>query len=198
MIASTIRREIKIDCICLYSLEEVVSNHHNYSDAVLVLLDSNELRCRIKWGELRLLRHNTLKELYFALFNVPSHNKIEIKALANGIRGVLYKTDAIEKIAAAIVAMMGGELWFSRKILSRYIIESSIAGDNFMGGVTSLTEREIEILSQLATGASNKDIANCLCISHHTVKTHIYNIFKKINVENRLQASIWVGKNMGN
>ncbi|MFH1935680.1 MAG: helix-turn-helix transcriptional regulator [Pseudomonadota bacterium] len=59
-----------------------------------------------------------------------------------------------------------------------------------------LTPREVEILTMMATGATNANIADKLCISPHTVKTHIYNIFKKIDVPNRLQASLWATKNL--
>jgi DNA-binding NarL/FixJ family response regulator len=54
-----------------------------------------------------------------------------------------------------------------------------------------LTSREREILCRLACGAKNKEIAADLCISLHTVKTHIYKIYKKINVSDRLQAALW-------
>ena len=59
-----------------------------------------------------------------------------------------------------------------------------------------LTHREIEILTMIAHGAPNSLIADQLCISPHTVKTHIYNIFKKIEVPNRLQAAFWAIKNI--
>ena len=59
-----------------------------------------------------------------------------------------------------------------------------------------LTRREIEILSMIAAGATNEQIANELFISRNTVRTHIYNIFKKINVPNRLQAALWAVKNL--
>jgi ATP/maltotriose-dependent transcriptional regulator MalT len=57
-----------------------------------------------------------------------------------------------------------------------------------------LTSREKEILVGIASGASNEDIAKDLSISPHTVRTHIYNIYKKINTSNRLQAMLWVAK----
>lgn len=54
-----------------------------------------------------------------------------------------------------------------------------------------LTEREYEILTELSKGASNVEIANAFFISENTVRTHIYNIFKKISVNNRTQAACW-------
>jgi DNA-binding CsgD family transcriptional regulator len=62
--------------------------------------------------------------------------------------------------------------------------------------ISILTQREREILSIVVGGATNEEIANKLYISPHTVKTHIYNIFKKINVPNRLQAALWVSRNL--
>ena len=59
-----------------------------------------------------------------------------------------------------------------------------------------LTPREVEILSMVALGFKNEDIADRLFISPNTVKTHIYNIFKKIDVPNRLQAALWAAKNL--
>jgi len=57
--------------------------------------------------------------------------------------------------------------------------------------IKDLTEREYEILSELCKGGSNLQIANNFFISEHTVRTHIYNIFKKISVTNRTQAANW-------
>ena len=59
-----------------------------------------------------------------------------------------------------------------------------------------LTPREIEILSVLASGVKNEEIASKLYISPHTVKTHLYAIYRKINVSNRLQAVLWASENL--
>ena len=63
-------------------------------------------------------------------------------------------------------------------------------------GNTILTPREVEILSMIATGLSNQQVADQLRVSHHTVKRHLHNIFKKINVPNRLQAALWSARNL--
>ena len=55
-----------------------------------------------------------------------------------------------------------------------------------------LSPREFHILFMMAGGLNNKDIAARLNISSHTVRTHLYNIFRKINARNRVQASLWV------
>ncbi len=57
-----------------------------------------------------------------------------------------------------------------------------------------LTPREREILELIARGASNRQIADGLYISTHTVKTHLHNIFQKIDVTGRLQAALWAAK----
>jgi DNA-binding NarL/FixJ family response regulator len=54
-----------------------------------------------------------------------------------------------------------------------------------------LTHREVEVLQQLAAGSTNKEIAQELCISEHTVKSHVIHVFNKIGVNDRTQASVW-------
>jgi len=48
----------------------------------------------------------------------------------------------------------------------------------------------------VAVGATNDEISDKLCISPHTVKAHLYRIFRKINVPNRVQASLWAAQNL--
>jgi LuxR family transcriptional regulator, positive regulator of biofilm formation len=64
--------------------------------------------------------------------------------------------------------------------------------------VSVLTPREFNILSGLIMGHTNQMIADTYCLSPHTVKTHIYHIFKKIKVSNRLQAAHWASQHIRN
>ena len=61
--------------------------------------------------------------------------------------------------------------------------------------IKSLTKREIEVLKAIAEGLLNKEIATNLGISERTVKNHISNIFKKIDVADRTQAAVFAIKN---
>ena len=59
-----------------------------------------------------------------------------------------------------------------------------------------LSPRQVEILAHVAVGFKSQEIADKLCISPHTVNTHLYNLCKKINAPNRLQAILWATKNL--
>ena len=62
-------------------------------------------------------------------------------------------------------------------------------------GSSGLSRREAEILAHVAVGFNNQEIADKLSISPNTVNTHLHNVYKKINVPNRLQAIFWAAKN---
>jgi LuxR family transcriptional regulator of csgAB operon len=92
--------------------------------------------------------------------------------------------------------MFEGELWVPRRVMADYIIRNSHRRSSPERQPLPLTSREQEILKLIARGVTNDEIADLLFISRHTVKTHLYNIFKKINVPNRLQAALWAAKNL--
>lgn len=61
--------------------------------------------------------------------------------------------------------------------------------------MSTLTEREMSIALLVAEGLSNKEIADLLYISHHTVKTNLENIYYKLNITNRVMLAVYVVKN---
>jgi len=134
------------------------------------------------------------RQCLIALFNVGTDQGFEKDALKRSIRGIFYKTDPLERLSNGVLAILRGELWFSRKIISEVFLERN-AGAGFFGRThPSLTRRESEMLMEIASGATNREIAEELGISIHTVKTHLYNTYRKINASNRLQAVLRVGQ----
>lgn len=132
-----------------------------------------------------------------AFLNVQPDIGIEEGAIDLGIKGFFYETDPPDRMPKGLMAILNGELWVSRKKLSDYIMSKNKYRSNFSGKALGLfSRREIETLRLLTIGASNQEIADILCISRRTVKSHVYNIYKKMNVPNRLQAILWARKKL--
>jgi DNA-binding NarL/FixJ family response regulator len=132
---------------------------------------------------------------FFALFNVGSDKAFERKVLTKGIRGLFYHDDPPEIFPKGISAILKGGLWYGGKAI---IPEAGLKFDEPEASpiCAILTPREKEILKELGSGKTNQEIANNLFISVCTVKSHLYTVYKKIGIPNRLQASLWVRKNL--
>jgi DNA-binding NarL/FixJ family response regulator len=143
-----------------------------------------------------------LKEAYqhprcrLILYNVDPAGGIEIDALKKGIRGILYTDHPLEFFPKAALAVLTGQLWYCRLFLSQFILKQenhAVVPDE---AFYVLTRREKQIIQKVSQGFSNKDIARAFNISTNTVKTHIYKIFRKLKVVNRMQATLWVEKQL--
>ncbi len=198
LIASFLEQETGARCSEGENFSHVPNiNDKNTGQSRLILLD-----CMGKDldGCLPELESNDEKKMLsghlLALFNVDPGMGIEKRALRQGARGFFYEQDSLELLPKGVRAIFNGELWASREIMTKCVLEDSAREIKHQKGVTVLTQRETEILTMVAVGAKNEKIADKLFISPHTVKTHLYNIFKKINVPNRLQAALWAAKNL--
>ena len=133
-----------------------------------------------------------------ALFNVSEGLGIEEKAIPYGAEGFFYEGDMVEDLAKGVRAIFSGELWISRKVLADYMKKTNNRHQvpKTRKQIPELTRRETEILNMVASGAKNSEIASKLYISHHTVRTHLFNIYKKIGVPNRFQAILWAAEHL--
>ncbi|MBW2622731.1 MAG: response regulator transcription factor [Deltaproteobacteria bacterium] len=136
-------------------------------------------------------------EDYVVFINVRSGLGIEEEAIDLGVRGFFYESDPLDKLPKCLQATLDGELWVSRKILANAVLSKrSLITRSSRKASEFLSPREIEILRFIMIGATNREIAEKLYISPHTVKSHAYNIYSKINVPNRLQAILWAMANL--
>lgn len=124
------------------------------------------------------------------------HNEIEylIKAIDIGVDGYILKDSESAELKKAIDIVMKGESYIQPKLVPM-LNNRLVARDIDKDKIDSLTGREKEVLVQVANGMFNKEIATALNISERTVKNHISNIFKKIDVSDRTQAAVFAIKN---
>ena len=164
----------------------------------LVLLDCFGVNTADLWVKLGLGGGPNPAFTPMALFNVamiPDQDvAFERQAIERRIRGVFYQTEPPRQLLRGMTKILQGEIWFSRKTTSRILMDAHYRRSEAEIAEASLTPREKEILIAIASGAGNNDIAESFFISPHTVKTHLYNIYRKIDVNNRLEATFWVAK----
>ena len=135
-----------------------------------------------------------------------------IDALFRGASGVIGRKSTADLVCRSIRAVVSGEFWVSRQVTSKLIevlrTEShtdgansplarmlnrtgrppaTASGDNKFG----LTKRELQVISALVEGQSNKDIAATFGVSEYTVKHHLTNVFDKLGVYNRLELVLF-------
>jgi DNA-binding NarL/FixJ family response regulator len=117
-------------------------------------------------------------------------------ALRAGARGYLTKDAGAEEIARAVDAVRGGASQLDPAV-QRRLVEAVAAGERPRGAglPDGLTRREAEVLTLIAQGRSNAEIAGDLFISEATVKTHINNLFAKANLRDRAQAVTYAYRN---
>lgn len=101
-----------------------------------------------------------------------------------GVRGYLLSSDSSERIINGIREVVDGQVSISAH-LTKFLMKPDQSPNEFS---TMLTSREIEVLVMMAEGYSNTQIAELLCISVGTVKNHIKNIYKKMDVHTRVEA----------
>lgn len=136
------------------------------------------------------------QSVQIAFFNLDDAEEIETLAAHPSMNGVFPRDCPQDQLTKGIAAILNGDVWLPRKVLERYMAKNRTWRRPSAAGASALTEREIEVLKVMAAGAKNTDIAETLNLSPHTIKTHIYNIFKKINASNRLQAVNWAREHL--
>ncbi len=137
-------------------------------------------------GRLKL-DHPELPVLIFSTYDNPTY---VARAVALGASAYVLKTDNRQRLIECIEMAVRGESVWSREELRR--VTGALATPRVVSDVeVPLTQRESEVLRQLANGLTNKEIANALSISYETVKEHVQHILRKIGVSDRTQAAVW-------
>lgn len=124
------------------------------------------------------------------------HSEVEylVKAVDIGANGYILKDSGSTELKQAINAVIDEGSYIQPNLIPA-LNSRLINRDLDKEKLASLTKREVEILTQVACGMFNKEIAVNLNISERTVKNHISNIFKKIDASDRTQAAVFAIRN---
>ena len=129
------------------------------------------------------------EDVKFIVLTTYDTDEYIFDAIDAGAKGYLLKDASREDLFQSVRAVHRGESLIepgvAAKVLDRLAQMSRQARD---GGPQVLSERELEVLRLMAAGAANKNIASDLAISESTVKTHVTNIFQKLEVNHRTEA----------
>ena len=184
--------EIEITCEATTGAEAVALAQNIECDLVLLDIripegDGLDTLYRIKHD------HPTLPVLMFSTFDNPTY---VARAVALQAQGYMLKTRSRDDLLEAIRKVAAGKDAWTRDELRR--VTGALATPRLSADIeVPLTQRESEVLRQLALGLTNKEIAAALHISYETVKEHVQHILRKVGVSDRTQAAVWaVRKNL--
>ena len=171
---------------CLEQLENTEENID------LLLLDIS----MPKKDGIEVLKALKEKKSEVRVFILTAHDEIEylVNAVDLGVNGCALKTVTYSELLAAIKHVIEGKQYIQTSLipaLNNKLIKRDVDKDK----IDSLTRREMDMLIQIASGMSNREIANSLFITERTVKNHISSLFKKIEVSDRTQAAVFAIKN---
>ena len=125
--------------------------------------------------------------LMFSTYDNPTYIA---RAVALGASGFILKCSPTSRLIEAIRKVCSGENVWTRDELRR--VTGALATPRLASDIeVPLTQRESEVLRQLALGLTNKEVALALDISYETVKEHVQHILRKVGVSDRTQAAVW-------
>lgn len=182
---AVLKQTTGINCLLAYPDAESCIKQYEEKDPDVVIMDihlpgMNGIECIRK---IKPLKPN----VQFIMFTVFEDDENVFESLCAGASGYILKNTTPEKLAEAIRELYGGGSPMSPSI-ARRVISSFQKPDSSRSQYNKLTPREKELLDMLSKGYRYKEIADKMFISVETVRTHIRNIYEKLQVQSRTEA----------
>ena len=193
LIASHLYHEFGNECLIFNNINMLIDN---VKQNKFILLDWPDKNLKTMIAKLTISDTQKKTNKHIVLHSVPHKHKFSKKILSKGIHGLFYQHDTLKNFTKGITAVLNGELWFPRKTMVRFMSNEIENVPSKTSIADKLSPRQVEVLSMIAIGKTNKEISEELYISPNTVKNHLYTVFKKINVTNRIHASLWAAVNL--
>ena len=158
---------------------EYLEKHYKTTDLVLLDIMMPNMD---GWETLRKIRENQFySTIPVIMLTAVDEDYKQISGLKTGADDYIVKPYILPNLLARIEALIRRSNWSKLR-------NPGAVSKEAMEQISKLTQRELEILKMVSVGATNADIAEKLFVKEVTIKTHLNNIYKKLNVENRVQA----------
>jgi DNA-binding NarL/FixJ family response regulator len=181
----------------------VVSSEANNGKQCIELLDEKQTDVLLldinmpNMNGLQVLQYIREAKKKIKVLILTIHNEVEylMRAVEIGVDGYVLKDSDSSVLKKAINCVYHGEIFIQPELTPMLKMKMEEKNNQLNNLDDTLTKREVEVLKLLAEGLFNKEIAYMLAISEKTVKNHVSNIFKKIDVSDRTQAAVYAIKN---
>ena len=170
------------DAKVLYDLDNLDTRFNPAEVIILVQLSE-----RATLAQIEKLIDQKFEVLLFS--NEPSNTE-GLNYFKSGIKGYLNTFATPERIKQALMTIDAGSIWLGQNVMNAMIGDLVKRHENSSGWQTSLTERELQVVNIVLDGKSNKEIAEQLDITERTVKSHLHNVFEKLQVSDRLALAL--------
>lgn len=138
------------------------------------------------------LLHEQAPDIKILILTTFDDDEYITKAMAYGAKGYLLKDTPSEELATAIRSIHKGYTQIGPGLFDKLMVSNSHPSPP--PELAELTPREREVLSLIAQGYNNREIAQTLFISERTVKNHVNSILHRLNLRDRTQAAIWANR----
>ena len=190
LIASCLEQATGMQCIIGAGFSDITHTvRQNENGTNLLVLDYGEA---LSDNGLETVQH-MFPDCIICLYNTEK-NDVRLGKMLGTVRGLFSENDSIKLLTKGINAVISGRLWLPRKIMEDHILNPP--DDQPKQTKPQLTPKETEILTIVSKGASNQEVSKKLGIKRRTVQSHLYYIYKKLGVSNRIQAALWANQNL--
>jgi len=180
---------------------------HEVSDRIALEQSVEKLRPSVLLLDAALPRYRGVRNLgtiqrlgrftKLILFSKRLNEREGVAALKVGVKGYLSPSIKPALLSSAVHKVSRGEIWVGRNLMPSLIDELVVLGQHqtqsspaTTKGLATLTPRQLEIAGRVRNGASNKEIGNTLKISEKTVKAHLTEVFRKLDVSGRFELAL--------
>lgn len=189
LLSEALRRDRSLEVLSLDSSKSVIKTVAERSIDVLLIGTHLEEQSYRGFEVLRELRASRPETRTVVLLDSSKPQEI-LEAFRAGARGIFGRSESVEKLGKCIRCVHDGQIWANSREMSlalEALASAPTVNPVDANGLSLLSKREKEIVQSLAEGLTNREIAERLRISQHTVKNYLFRIFDKLGVSSRVE-----------